>query len=152
MVLDTTKFTPGAPLQPGTLWVGEQIPGHYVASDTTNQLERGYWPSYNVPYQPEIYNLSGCVVVQSIDLRGRWLLLFPTFFPIVAAKPSALVFVLRRRPSIIVQVYDLINRYPDIVRKIGPDASYDLAPRAKIFRRDQVRAQTCWRLLRSNED
>jgi len=86
MVLDLNKFSPGEPLVPDTLWVGEQIPGHYVATDTTVHLERGYWPSYNVPYQPEIYELSG---------------------------------------------------YPEIVQKLGPDQSYDLAPRAKIFRRDQ---------------
>ncbi len=48
MVLDLNKFTPGAPLVPDTLWVGEQIPGYYVATDTTQELERGYWPSYNV--------------------------------------------------------------------------------------------------------
>jgi hypothetical protein len=57
-----------------------------VFKDTTLQLERGYWPSYNVPYFKEIYDKS---------------------------------------------------LYPLIVAKVGADASYQLAPRAKIFRRDQ---------------
>ena len=39
MVLDLNKFTPGAPLVPDTMWVGEQIPGHYVATDVTNQVK-----------------------------------------------------------------------------------------------------------------
>ena len=51
MTLDLNKFTPGAPLLPGTLYVGEQIPGLYVFTDETTTLERGYWPSYNVPFQ-----------------------------------------------------------------------------------------------------
>ena len=47
-VLDRNQFTPGRPLGTGTLWVGEQIPALYVFADITPQLERGYWPSYNV--------------------------------------------------------------------------------------------------------
>ena len=46
----------------------------------------GYWPSYNVPFYPVIYNMSG---------------------------------------------------YPEMVDSFGPLLSYELAPRAKIFRRDQ---------------
>jgi len=32
------------------VWVAEQIPGLTLAKDVTQTLERGYWPSYNVPY------------------------------------------------------------------------------------------------------
>lgn len=46
----------------------------------------GYWPSYNVPFHENIYNLSG---------------------------------------------------YTEYVKKYGLDFSYEMAPRAKIFRRDQ---------------
>merc|ERR1711998_78674 len=88
MVLDFKKFYPNKSLEAGLLVVGEQIPGHYVYKDVTDELERGYWPSYNVPYHKEIYELSG---------------------------------------------------YPAIVEKVGQDESYDLAPRAKIFRRDQAK-------------
>ena len=87
MVVDLKLFEPGQPLKPNTLWVGEQIPGTYVSADKTDELARGYWPSYNVPYFKEIYDKSG---------------------------------------------------YPAVVAKEGPRASYELAPRAKIFRRDQA--------------
>jgi len=86
MLINYNLFTPGSPLPPGLLWVVEQVPGYVVSGDVTNELERGYWPSYNVPYFPFIYNISG---------------------------------------------------YPAIVDKYGPDVSYQLCPRAKIFRRDQ---------------
>ena len=87
MVIDTKRFQPGAPLRPGVLWVCEQIPGHWAASDQTDTLARGYWPSYNKAFHKEIYNASG---------------------------------------------------YPAMVRKHGPGLSYELATRAKIFRRDQT--------------
>jgi hypothetical protein len=86
-VIDYNKFTPGQPLVPNTLFVVEQIPGLVVGGDVTHELERGYFPSYNVPYWELIYNLSG---------------------------------------------------YPAVVKQHGPDYSYQLAPRAKIFRRDQT--------------
>lgn len=38
--------------------MGEQIPGYYVYDDQTWQLSKG-WQSYNIPYYPLIYNLSG---------------------------------------------------------------------------------------------
>ena len=40
-------------------YVAEQIPGLVLYADVTQELERGYWPSYNVPYFPEIYEKSG---------------------------------------------------------------------------------------------
>jgi len=86
MVIDYNLFEPGKPLKPGTLWVVEQIPGLVEHADVTEQLERGYWPSYNVPYFPEIYKQSG---------------------------------------------------YPELVEKKGVEFSYQMAPRAQIFRRDQ---------------
>lgn len=59
MIIDTKLFTPGQALQPNTLFVCEQIPGMMQGSDVTSQLERGYWPSYNVPYHQDIYNAAG---------------------------------------------------------------------------------------------
>jgi len=60
MVVDYKQYTPGQPLNPGLLWVAEQIPGHVESSDRTQYvIENGYWSSYNVPYYPYIYNISG---------------------------------------------------------------------------------------------
>ena len=38
-------------------------------------------------------------------------------------------------------VYD-ISGFPDLVKKYGPEYSYQLAPRAKIFRRDEANVRT----------
>lgn len=61
MVLDLVGFQPGAALpSSGLLWVLEQIPGTCQAADVTDVLlQRGYWPSYNIPYFPAIFNQSG---------------------------------------------------------------------------------------------
>jgi len=61
-IVDYKLFTPGQPLQPNTLWIAEQIPGWVVSEDMTTTItssEQGYWPSYNVPYFPFVYNISG---------------------------------------------------------------------------------------------
>lgn len=85
MVVDLKRFQPGRELSRGLLWVVEQMPGGrsplhicnfcllacpqramcrqcagmVVASDQTDTLLRGYWPSYNIPYHPEVYQRSG---------------------------------------------------------------------------------------------
>lgn len=59
MVFDHNKFTPGAPLPLDTFWVGEQIPGYYHVEDQTMALQWGTWPSFNIPYYVDIYNMSG---------------------------------------------------------------------------------------------
>jgi len=87
MVIDTKNVKLGQGLKDGTLWVVEQIPGLVERADKTDMLNLGYWPSYNVPYFPTIYELSG---------------------------------------------------YPEMVAKHGSGMSYQLAPRAQIFRRDQA--------------
>lgn len=86
MVLDLKKVTINRSLDKGTLYIVEQIPTYVEYSDQTNDLRKGYWASYNIPFHKTIYNWSG---------------------------------------------------YPLLVHKLGLDYSYDLAPRAKIFRRDQ---------------
>jgi hypothetical protein len=98
MVVNVGSFTPGAALLPDTLWVVEQIPGLVVGGDVTQELERGYFPSYNVPYWPAIYNLSGYASMIEKHVRNP-------------RAPGALG--------------DLAG------------ISYQLAPRAQIFRRDQ---------------
>lgn len=86
MVVDYNKFILGKEILPGALYVCEQIPGYVEYGDATDQLERGYWASYNVPYFKTIYEMSG---------------------------------------------------YPEFVKKHGVEFSYQMAPRAEIFRRDQ---------------
>lgn len=67
MVLDGKLFRPGNALQTNTLYVVEQIPGLVVGGDATNELEKGYWGSYNVPYHKEIYDKSGYL---GVDAKG----------------------------------------------------------------------------------
>jgi hypothetical protein len=60
MVVNMARFTPGSPLVNGTLWVAEQMPGFVESADVTSVLiEQGYWASYNIPYFPRVYNISG---------------------------------------------------------------------------------------------
>lgn len=61
MVVDYKKFTAGASfLNDGLLYVLEQIPGMVMYRDVTDTLRKqSYWPSYNSPYFPEIFNASG---------------------------------------------------------------------------------------------
>jgi len=71
MIVDYNKFTPGQTLKDGTLWVIEQIPKYVVASDQTEVLRKqAYWPSYNIAYYPEIFNMSGQPV--SVAKYGDW--------------------------------------------------------------------------------
>lgn len=73
-------------------------------------LERNYWPSYNIPYFPEIYNKSG----------------YPQFTAKLKAQQAALLNQAQQRTSDAQAYNNVIN-----------SLSYQLAPRAKISRRDQ---------------
>jgi len=60
MVVDYKLFVPGEELQPGTFWVLEQLPGYVERGDVTEVLaNRTFWPSYNSPYFPDVFNMSG---------------------------------------------------------------------------------------------
>ena len=49
-----------ASLPNNTLRIIEQVPGLALAKDVTCYLrERGFWSSYNIPFQEEIYSVSG---------------------------------------------------------------------------------------------
>lgn len=54
MVVDLARFRAGQALEPGLLWVVEQIPGRVSSADLTAVLAQGHWGSYNVPYFPEV--------------------------------------------------------------------------------------------------
>ncbi|KAM9425887.1 phospholipase B-like 1 [Pholidichthys leucotaenia] len=59
MVVDLSRVSLGHSIRNGALTIVEQIPEKVMHSDQTQVLRRGYWPSYNVPFHVEIYNLSG---------------------------------------------------------------------------------------------
>jgi len=47
-------------LQDGFLYIAEQIPGQVKVNDVTPIVRKqGYWSSYNIPFDEEIYNRSG---------------------------------------------------------------------------------------------
>ncbi|CUG06600.1 lysosomal endosomal membrane protein p68, putative [Bodo saltans] len=68
MVLDYKLYTPGAvgdALPDNLLWVAEQIPGNVTSADVTFVLRATtYWASFNIPYFPNIYNLSGFAALE----------------------------------------------------------------------------------------
>uniref|UniRef100_A0A1B6LIZ1 Phospholipase B-like n=1 Tax=Graphocephala atropunctata TaxID=36148 RepID=A0A1B6LIZ1_9HEMI len=58
MVVDMKKFAPGS-VKPELLWVLEQMPGYIRREDQTDVLTRqSYWASYNIPFYPDVYNMS----------------------------------------------------------------------------------------------
>ncbi|XP_054623956.1 phospholipase B-like 1 isoform X2 [Dunckerocampus dactyliophorus] len=63
MVVDLNKISLGHSIRTGALTVVEQIPEKVMHSDQTQTLRGGYWPSYNIPFHVEIYNLSGYSVM-----------------------------------------------------------------------------------------
>jgi len=71
MVVDYKLFKPGQPLNPGLLWVLEQLPGTFERADVTKVLaQRTFWPSYNSPYFPDIFNKSGNW--ELVEKLGDW--------------------------------------------------------------------------------
>lgn len=59
MIVDINKFYPGT-VKPELLWIVEQIPGYIRKEDQTAVLTgQGYWASYNRPFYPDIFNMSG---------------------------------------------------------------------------------------------
>uniref|UniRef100_A0A1B6E6W8 Phospholipase B-like n=1 Tax=Clastoptera arizonana TaxID=38151 RepID=A0A1B6E6W8_9HEMI len=71
MIVDMNRFLPGIYPKIGTLVVVEQIPTLIKISERTNILiKQGYWPSYNIPSSPEVFNLSGNV--ELVKKFGDW--------------------------------------------------------------------------------
>ncbi len=72
MVVDYKHFTPGQDLpKEGLLAVLDQIPGEIVSKDMTWLLQnQTYWPSYNVPYFPQIFADGG--FKSQAEEHGPW--------------------------------------------------------------------------------
>jgi len=60
IILNYNLFNPNSTQVPGLLYILEQVPGYIVSADVTDFLnQNGYWPSYNTPYFPFIFDISG---------------------------------------------------------------------------------------------
>jgi hypothetical protein len=59
MCLDMKLFKPKQSLPKDLFWVVEQTPLFVKGEDQTKMLARGYWPSYNVPFYKEVFDISG---------------------------------------------------------------------------------------------
>lgn len=116
MVLDRSKVKLGHSIDDGALTVVEQIPGLVEYSDQTQALRRGNAPSVFVSDAIHLFDL--CSKVPSLPSfdAGHW--------------PSYNIPFHQN-------IYTL-SGYGEMWREYGEDFSYDLCPRAKIFRRDQA--------------
>jgi hypothetical protein len=72
MIVDYKLFKPKGKLPTkGLLMVLEQLPGLIHAEDQTQHLvKQTYWPSYNIPFYKDIFNLSGQPA--SVAKFGDW--------------------------------------------------------------------------------
>lgn len=71
MIVDYKLFKPGKPLRDGLFWILEQLPTLIESRDMTDVLRsQSFWPSYNSPYFPTIFNLSGTPAL--VEKYGDW--------------------------------------------------------------------------------
>lgn len=71
MVVDYKLFKPGKPLRDGLFWVLEQLPSLIESKDMTDVLRaQSFWPSYNTPFFPSVFNLSGAPAM--VEKYGDW--------------------------------------------------------------------------------
>ena len=62
IILDLNKINFSKKQLPDkTLMILEQTPGEVIINDVTQYLRNGYWPSYNIPFSPYIYQKSGYI-------------------------------------------------------------------------------------------
>ena len=62
MVLDLNKIDINKKdIKDKALMIIEQIPQYTESKDVTQYLRKGYWPSYNIPYSRNIFEISGFV-------------------------------------------------------------------------------------------
>jgi hypothetical protein len=59
--MDYGAFEPGYALPSQSFMIAEQIPGRVAVTDVTRFLNLGLFPSYNIPFDEQIYAESGYV-------------------------------------------------------------------------------------------
>eukprot|EP00928_Gymnodinium_smaydae_P057215 TRINITY_DN40483_c0_g1_i1.p1 TRINITY_DN40483_c0_g1~~TRINITY_DN40483_c0_g1_i1.p1 ORF type:complete len:652 (+),score=77.19 TRINITY_DN40483_c0_g1_i1:70-2025(+) len=65
IIVDYNRFSPGEPLKDGLVWISETMPGHARRADVTPIVsEQGSWPSYNIPYFPDVRRAGGWEAMQ----------------------------------------------------------------------------------------
>ncbi|KAK3862560.1 hypothetical protein Pcinc_031586 [Petrolisthes cinctipes] len=98
MVVDYKLFKRNQSIKNNTLWVLEQLPGLIEAHDQSHVLrQQSYWPSYNVPYYPNMFNMSGAPAM--VKKFGDWFTYDKT--------PRALIF--KRDHTSVKNIHTMIN-------------------------------------------
>ena len=126
-----------------------QVPGLTVAEDQTEILSRGYWPSYNVPFYPEIYRS----YAQASQRSYAGVPCAKILRELLLAMLFEVRTVLHRRAGYLKLQRDQQARGADYVAA-ARQKSYQLAPRATIFRRDAGKVtdlESLKRVMRSND-
>ncbi|XP_049269767.1 putative phospholipase B-like 2 isoform X1 [Rhipicephalus sanguineus] len=71
MIIEYNKFKPGQQIPDGLLWILECLPGFLHKEDVTAVLRKQtYWASYNIPYSPLMFQLSGAPF--NVQKYGDW--------------------------------------------------------------------------------
>ncbi|CAJ0580594.1 unnamed protein product, partial [Mesorhabditis spiculigera] len=73
VIVDYKKFKPDSPRQPrqGLIHILEQLPGYIQHKDLSEfLLQQYYWPSYNMPFFPDVYNDS--MTASFAEQYGEW--------------------------------------------------------------------------------
>lgn len=71
MIVDYSKFQKGKQPQDGLFWILETLPGFTHSEDVTGVLRKqSYWSSYNIPYSPVMFQLSGAPL--NVQKYGDW--------------------------------------------------------------------------------
>ncbi|GFR40953.1 hypothetical protein Agub_g1617, partial [Astrephomene gubernaculifera] len=114
MIVDTKRFLRHKEMRPGLLWVVEQLPGMIKSADMTGELSRGYWPSYNVAFFPEVYQAAGYPdMISRLAAQGAHKYSFPIRLLRYQVAPRAAIF--RRDQGGVTELEGLkrIMRYND---------------------------------------
>lgn len=72
LVINYSLFRPGRKMpKRGLLHIVDQLPGYIKTEDVTAQfLSQMYWASYNVPFFPETFEMSG--QADMVKRHGNW--------------------------------------------------------------------------------